>query len=157
MNDSNETTASTPSEPKLCKMACGFFGSNATGDCCSKCWNELRKKQGATATPAAAANTATATPHSPSSTTTAPVITTTAVTADDATTSAIATAPSFTTTTDPVAATASPAKKKKTKKTSYKNMLAGMMEGSGPRDVTKDKESIQKVTGGGAFVKVDKI
>jgi len=36
-------------------------------------------------------------------------------------------------------------------------MLAGMMEGSGPRDATKDKESIQKVTGGGAFVKVDKI
>jgi len=37
-------------------------------------------------------------------------------------------------------------------------MLANMMEGSGPaRDAQKDKESIQKVTGGGAFVKVDKI
>ena len=27
MNDQNETTAS-PSEPKLCKMGCGFFVSN---------------------------------------------------------------------------------------------------------------------------------
>lgn len=48
-------------------------------------------------------------------------------------------------------------KKKKKKKASYKNMLAGMMEGSGPRDAAKEKESIQKVTGGGAFCKVDKI
>ena len=54
-------------------------------------------------------------------------------------------------------AAASPMKKKKKKKASYKNMLAGMMEGSGPRDAAKEKESIQKVTGGGAFGKVDKI
>jgi hypothetical protein len=48
-------------------------------------------------------------------------------------------------------------KKKKKKKASFKNMLAGMMEGSGIRDVEKEKESIQKITGGGAFVKIDKI
>jgi len=55
------------------------------------------------------------------------------------------------------AAAASPIKKKKKKKASYKNMLAGMLEGGGIRDVEKEKESIQKVTGGGAFVKIDKI
>ena len=54
-------------------------------------------------------------------------------------------------------AVASPMKKKKKKKASYKNMLAGMLEGSGPRDAEKEKESIHKSTGGGAFVKIDKI
>mmetsp|Transcript_6756 Transcript_6756/g.15393 ORF Transcript_6756/g.15393 Transcript_6756/m.15393 type:complete len:198 (+) Transcript_6756:93-686(+) len=48
-------------------------------------------------------------------------------------------------------------KKKKKKKKNYKNMLSGMMEATGPRDAEKEKESIQKVTGGGAFVKIDKI
>ena len=54
-------------------------------------------------------------------------------------------------------AVASPMKKKKKKKASYKNMLAGLLEGSGPRDAEKEKESIHKRTGGGAFVKIDKI
>jgi len=54
------------------------------------------------------------------------------------------------------AAAPSPTKKKKKKK-GYKNLLAGMMEASGPRDTAKEKESIQKVTGGGAFVKIDQI
>jgi len=54
------------------------------------------------------------------------------------------------------AAAPSPVKKKKKKK-NYKNMLSGMMEATGPRDAEKEKESIQKVTGGGAFVKIDKI
>jgi len=66
---------------------------------------------------------------------------------------------------EPTAATAeiqpstapSPTKKKKKKKLNYKNMLAGMMEQSAPRDVEKEKESIQKVTGGGTFMKIDQI
>ena len=32
-----------------------------------------------------------------------------------------------------------------------------MMEGSGPRDLEKEKEALRKVTGGGAFSKIDKI
>jgi len=53
---------------------------------------------------------------------------------------------------------ASVAPKKKKKKTSYKNMMAGMMKSSPERDVEKEtKESIHKVTGGGAFSKIDKI
>jgi len=57
----------------------------------------------------------------------------------------------------PASAAVSATKKKK-KKASYKSMMAGMMQSSPSRDVEKEKEeSIQKVTGGGAFSKIDKI
>lgn len=46
--------------------------------------------------------------------------------------------------------------KKNKKKTSYKNLMAGMMSGT-ERDLEKEKESLRKVTGGGAFSKIDKI
>ena len=50
-----------------------------------------------------------------------------------------------------------PSKKKK-KKTSYKSMMANMMHAStDERKVEKEKESLRKVTGGGAFSKIDKI
>ena len=51
----------------------------------------------------------------------------------------------------------SPVKKKKKKKKGYKNLLADMMKESGDRDAEKEKDTIKKVTGGGAFVKIDKI
>lgn len=47
-------------------------------------------------------------------------------------------------------------KKKKKKKTSYKNMMAGMLQG-GPKDIEQQKEKLREVTGGGAFTKIDKI
>lgn len=50
---------------------------------------------------------------------------------------------------------ATPIKKKKKK--SYKNLMAGMMKCSPERDVEKEKEQLRKVTGGGAFSKIDKI
>mmetsp|Transcript_23530 Transcript_23530/g.49304 ORF Transcript_23530/g.49304 Transcript_23530/m.49304 type:complete len:148 (+) Transcript_23530:121-564(+) len=147
MNDHQETTAKTE-EPKLCKMGCGFFGSNATGDCCSRCFNQMKMKEGVTtaaptpavaqrpqppATPASAPVTSTPTP--------APVAEPASVVADES----------------KPAAPSPTKKKKKKKKASYKNMIAGMMKETGPRDAEKEKESIQKVTGGGAFVKIDKI
>ena len=49
-------------------------------------------------------------------------------------------------------------KKKGKKKLSYKSMMAGMM--TAPKDATKDEkeiEALKKVTGGGAFSKIDKI
>ena len=57
-----------------------------------------------------------------------------------------------------VAASTTPTKKKKKKKkANYKQMLAGMMEQSAPRDAEKEKEGIRKATGGGDFAKIDKI
>lgn len=51
-----------------------------------------------------------------------------------------------------------PPKKKKKKKASYKNMMAGVLEGdSKNRDIEKEKERLKKVTGGGHFQKIDKI
>jgi hypothetical protein len=45
---------------------------------------------------------------------------------------------------------------KKKKKTSYKNMMASMLESKG-KDLEMEKESLRKVTGGGAFSKIEKI
>lgn len=53
------------------------------------------------------------------------------------------------------AATSTTTKKKK--KASYKDLMSGMMNSSGSRDVQKEKESLRKVTGGGQFSKIDKI
>jgi hypothetical protein len=47
-------------------------------------------------------------------------------------------------------------KKKKKKKASYKNMMAGMLQG-GPKDIEKQKEKLREVTGGGTFTKIEKI
>jgi hypothetical protein len=46
---------------------------------------------------------------------------------------------------------------KKTKKASYKNMMKSMMKTAPSRDIEKEKEALRKVTGGGAFSKIDKI
>lgn len=46
--------------------------------------------------------------------------------------------------------------KKKKKKTSYKAMMAAMTT-SKEKDIESEKESIRKHTGGGVFIKVDKI
>jgi len=46
---------------------------------------------------------------------------------------------------------------KKKKKKGYKNLIAGMMEGNEDRVKSEEKDNIKNVTGGGAFVKIDKI
>jgi hypothetical protein len=49
-------------------------------------------------------------------------------------------------------------KKKKSKKSSFKAVMAGAMQSSSPeRDVRKEKELLRNVTGGGAFTKIEKI
>ncbi len=49
-------------------------------------------------------------------------------------------------------------KKKKKKKTSYKDMMASMTKRTkDEKDIQKEKENLRKVTGGGAFSKIDKI
>ena len=48
-------------------------------------------------------------------------------------------------------------KKTKKKKKGYKNLLAGMMEGNEDRVKSEEKDNIKNVTGGGTFMKIDKI
>ena len=53
---------------------------------------------------------------------------------------------------------ATPTKKKKKKKQSYKSMMAGMMTTqTGATKAEKEKDALRKVTGGGAFQKIEKI
>ncbi len=141
-------------------------GSNATGDCCSKCWNDANKKAGASAAAAAPAPAVAVQQPSqpPAVSSPAPAPPAAAVAATSTSTPDVemadvepaAAAPVVES--KPAAATSPPAKKKKSKKKKgYKNLLAGMMEGSGTRDAEQEKKSIEKVTGGGAFVKIDKI
>mmetsp|Transcript_15011 Transcript_15011/g.17460 ORF Transcript_15011/g.17460 Transcript_15011/m.17460 type:complete len:92 (-) Transcript_15011:442-717(-) len=48
--------------------------------------------------------------------------------------------------------------KKKKKKTSYKSMMASFTHRTKDElDIQKEKEGLRKVTGGGAFTKIDKI
>lgn len=58
---------------------------------------------------------------------------------------------------EPVSA-AAPKKNKGKKKLSYKSMMAGMMHTqSESTKADKEKEALRKVTGGGAFQKIEKI
>merc|ERR1711906_75634 len=135
MSEKMSENPGSMAEPTLCKMGCGFFGSNATGDCCSKCFNEMNKTNG-TATLSASAQQ----PQPPATQAPPPVTTTSSPWVPPP--AALVAEPSNAVTAETQPASAPLAAKKK--KVNYKDMLAGMMEQSGPRDVEKEKESIQK-------------
>mmetsp|Transcript_21373 Transcript_21373/g.28449 ORF Transcript_21373/g.28449 Transcript_21373/m.28449 type:complete len:159 (+) Transcript_21373:120-596(+) len=158
MSDQQETTTNT-NQPRLCKMGCGFFGSNATGDYCSKCFRQLDDRQKKSVekspepvTPAVVEAVETPSAPKPEASTVEPEVIETPVK------EAKASPPTEEAKVTENTAAKVEKKKKKKKKASYKNMMAGMMKGdASSRDIQKEKEDLRKVTGGGAFTKIEKI
>jgi len=150
-------------------------GSNATGDCCSKCWNDAKNKEGgaavasspvcqpvASSSPTPKLEAVVEQPTTTTSTTKPmdiveekPTVDDTAVVEkkSDAMEVESETKPSS----EVVTTETKPKKKKSKKKKGYKNLIAGMMEGNEDRVKSEEKDNIKNVTGGGAFVKIDKI
>merc|ERR1712232_175669 len=136
--------------PKLCRSGCGFFGSNATGDMCSKCWNEKQVREKKTNNPIPV-------PTSSITEISQPQEVKTEMVSNDVKVSfaaqPVSQVPPMTTST-----TTAPKKKSKKKKNSYKAMMAGIVHTNvADRNIEQEKEGIRKVTGGGAFTKIDKI
>jgi len=141
-------------------------GNAATGGYCSKCYSGLQKTKSEVGTRTkviekveplvlevnvasmddANANAESSTKTPKSSATATPETT---VTETPAVTESV-----------PSAVANAPVKKKKKKKTSYKNMMAGMMKEQSRDPADKDsakEDAIRKVTGGGAFSKIEQI
>eukprot|EP00578_Thalassiosira_sp_NH16_P010195 CAMPEP_0181125024 /NCGR_PEP_ID=MMETSP1071-20121207/26817_1 /TAXON_ID=35127 /ORGANISM="Thalassiosira sp., Strain NH16" /LENGTH=143 /DNA_ID=CAMNT_0023210415 /DNA_START=64 /DNA_END=495 /DNA_ORIENTATION=+ len=140
---SEHPEAKKSAEPKLCKMGCGFFPKDDTSN--NKGGSSV-ESENTKATDAGAGQTSK--PHTdpkeesePSASRVERLSKKTPLTKEDVPV----------TEADPP----SPAKKKK-KKSTYKNMMAGMLAGNSPsRHVEKEKEKLKEATGGGQFQKVD--
>lgn len=117
-------------------------GNSTTNNLCSKCFRELQAREGKQKQ--TKSNSGQAVPAS--------------IPIDPSPTKPVS---EVRNTANPTEATVEPQpkvmKKKKKKKASYKSMMASMTQGHKEHDIEKEKESLRKVTGGGAFSKIDKI
>ena len=143
MSANNEQATNTP---KPCKSGCGFFGSEATGGSCSKCFLESIKNN--KQTPAVAPATVDVDRADNSEKIAAKPIDNFSVKTTKAVKEEAETVAS---------PTPAPALKKKKKKAGYKNMMATMMAGSDKKDIAKEKQLLAKGLGGGNFSKIEKI
>ncbi|KAL3929071.1 MAG: hypothetical protein SGBAC_012374 [Bacillariaceae sp.] len=145
-NQDNSTQA--PSGPVLCKMGCGFFGSNATGDCCSKCFMDAMKKKADKCQPVSsvtAAPTPVAAPLPTPVEKEVPLEVEQEPQPEPELMEVDAPAPQ-------------PVKKKKKKKQSYKSMMKAMTTSDCGRDIKQEqRKKIGSGVGGGAFSKIEKI
>lgn len=138
-------------------------GNSATGDCCSKCFRELQKKNNDTSETSSASQS----PSSP----TAPSPTCTVVKSSISESSPTPmevepvnisvtadAAPAENPTLEAAVEKPEEKKRKKKKKTSYKSMMANMTKRTKDEaDIQKEKDNLRKVTGGGTFSKIDRI
>lgn len=117
-----------------------YQGSNATGDCCSKCYRELLKKEQGNNSVAAAPAAPKAASHQGGAV-------------------EVESAPSpCKEEMNSESAQSDEKKRKKKKKTSYKAMMANMTKRTkDEKDIETEKEDLRKVTGGGAFSKIERI
>ena len=127
-------------------------GNQTTGGCCSKCWSSIRKDKSPDSGSVATSSTEATQLETPMEADLMSVDV--KPTPMETETTPAASSPVE----NPPPAAATTTKKKKKKKQSYKNMMASMMNSNGEsRDSEKEKNELRKVTGGGAFSKIDKI
>jgi hypothetical protein len=151
---SDHTTANTPSEPILCQAGCGFFGNEASGNCCSKCWGEKQTKNNMSAS----ATTCQVIPEENSQVERLPSPPASPVKEEQVVLTTLKRKQEeeqVVTTADSLSPT-EPPKKKRKQKTGYKAMLASMTKAR-PKDVANEEKRLLQGLGGGAFSKIDKI